>query len=381
MLAVRITRNYMMNIFPDMKNSRIGCVIMASGLGVRFGGNKLMADFGGKPMVSHILESATACFTNVVVVTRNTGVVELCNANNIRVVFHDLPYRSDTIRLGIEALGGSVDGACFCLADQPFLSVTLLRKLIAFATEEPNIIWRSSSDGVIGSPAYFPKKYFDELSSLPQDKGGSYVCKKHPETVKFIDVENPLELRDIDTRETYEELLPLARNLNFWNDFLKSDKKHLFITGHRGSGKTTLINRLQPLIGNGTSGLTSFAVQGIDVRLVNNRTKEEIIIGRYIPDDFVKTNRMTPDISVFDTKGIAFVEELIDSNNTWVTIDEIGYLEEFSYKYQEAIRSLLETKRVVAVVRKDDLNFLNELINRSDAFVLDLDICGGDFYV
>ena len=62
-------------------------------------------------------------------------------------------------------------------------------------------------------------------------------------------------------------------------------------------------------------------------------------------------------------------------------IDEIGYLEEFSYKYQEAIRSLLETKRVVAAVRKENLKFLNELINRSDAFVLDLDICGGDFYV
>ena len=30
---------------------KLGCVIMASGLGKRFGGNKLMEDFHGKPMI------------------------------------------------------------------------------------------------------------------------------------------------------------------------------------------------------------------------------------------------------------------------------------------------------------------------------------------
>ena len=36
---------------------KIGCVIMASGLGKRFGGNKLMADFQGKPLLQQ-----KACF-------------------------------------------------------------------------------------------------------------------------------------------------------------------------------------------------------------------------------------------------------------------------------------------------------------------------------
>lgn len=35
----------------------IGCVIMASGLGKRFGSNKLMADFNGKPMIYRILSA------------------------------------------------------------------------------------------------------------------------------------------------------------------------------------------------------------------------------------------------------------------------------------------------------------------------------------
>ena len=33
----------------------LGCVIMASGLGKRFGGNKLMADFDGQPLICRAL--------------------------------------------------------------------------------------------------------------------------------------------------------------------------------------------------------------------------------------------------------------------------------------------------------------------------------------
>ena len=41
---------------------QIGCVIMASGLGKRFGGNKLMADFHGKPMIQRSLNATEGLF-------------------------------------------------------------------------------------------------------------------------------------------------------------------------------------------------------------------------------------------------------------------------------------------------------------------------------
>ena len=34
----------------------VGCVIMASGLARRFGSNKLLADFGGRPLLCRALE-------------------------------------------------------------------------------------------------------------------------------------------------------------------------------------------------------------------------------------------------------------------------------------------------------------------------------------
>ena len=345
---------------------------MASGLGVRFGGNKLMADFGGKPMVSWIIQAAEACFENIVVVTRNLEVETLCKARGIKVVFHNFPYRSDTVRIGIDNLDKDVQGVVFCLADQPFLSALTLSKFVHNAISESNKIWRTTCSGVIGSPTYFPRKYFDELRSLPQDKGGSYVCKMHPDEVCDFGIDNALELRDIDTRETYDELSSFAHSLDIWSEFLRSFKKHLFITGLRGAGKTTLINNLMPLIGS-NSGLTSFANKGVDVHLVNDSTKEDIIIGRFIPENKVKDNKMTPDLVAFKERGVGFIDELIDSSDEWVTIDEIGYLEEFSEEYKAALRKLLDMKRVVAVVRKDDLPFLNELISRNDVFLRTLE--------
>ena len=68
---------------------RIGCVIMASGLGKRFGGNKLMADFHGKPMVHKALEATEGLFFKRVVVTRHESVAALCLEKNVDAVLHD----------------------------------------------------------------------------------------------------------------------------------------------------------------------------------------------------------------------------------------------------------------------------------------------------
>lgn len=38
------------------ENTAVGCVIMASGRAVRFGSNKLLADFGGAPLIAQALD-------------------------------------------------------------------------------------------------------------------------------------------------------------------------------------------------------------------------------------------------------------------------------------------------------------------------------------
>ena len=83
----------------------IGCVIMASGLGKRFGSNKLMVDFNGKPMISRILSATDgALFAARIVVTRSREVEAFCRERKIPVLLHAMPYRNHTVHLGLSAL-------------------------------------------------------------------------------------------------------------------------------------------------------------------------------------------------------------------------------------------------------------------------------------
>ena len=200
--CVQANRELYANYFPG---KTMGCVIMASGLGKRFGGNKLMAEFGGQPMIARILAATDDIFDRRVVVTRHEAVAAYCRARNVEVVLHNLPNRNDTVRLGLEAVG-EVDGCMFCPGDQPLLKKETIEALINGWKRESDCIWRPSFEDQPGAPILFPKWAFSELLTLPEGKGGGFLARKYPERVRLHPVRDPYELMDVDTRETLREL-------------------------------------------------------------------------------------------------------------------------------------------------------------------------------
>lgn len=187
----------------DMDNpfGSFGCVIMASGLGRRFGRNKLMAEFQGKPMIHWSVEATEDIFAQRVVVTRHEDVAAYCREQGVAVLLHDLPHRSDTVRLGLETLGQDLDGCMFCPADQPLLRWDTPAALALCAVNGQAAIWRPSFADTPGSPVLFPKWAFPELLTLPEGKGGGFLAKKYPERVKTVPVRKEYELKDVDTPE------------------------------------------------------------------------------------------------------------------------------------------------------------------------------------
>lgn len=180
-----------------------GCVIMASGLGKRFGANKLMADFNGEPLICRAL-AATEELCRVVV-TRHRDVARLCKARGILYILHDLPLRSDTVRLGINALRDT-DRCLFCPGDQPLLTADTVRTLVLRSLDDPEHIWRPRCKDIAGAPVVFPKKYYGELSSLPDGAGGGYIIKKHPGQIRYLDIRDEYELKDVDRPEELQYL-------------------------------------------------------------------------------------------------------------------------------------------------------------------------------
>ena len=203
--CIKANRALYRHYFP-----KIGCVIMASGLGKRFGSNKLMADFQGKPMIQRALEATAGLFSQCVVVTRHEDVAALCREQNVDVVLHDLPYRSDTVRLGLEALG-DLDACMFLPGDQPLLRRETVANLLQNWQQHPDCIIRPIHEDTEGSPVLFPSWAFPELKNLPEGRGGGVVIKNHPQEIFRVSVSNPFELADADTPETLEFLKDLSQ--------------------------------------------------------------------------------------------------------------------------------------------------------------------------
>ena len=218
------------DVFPvdlDAPFGKLGCVIMASGLGKRFGGNKLMAELKGKPLIQYALDATEGIFERRVVVTRHKEVEELCRRQGVPVVFHSLPYRSDTVRLGLESLGAGTDagksgteteikiappaengleGCMFCPGDQPMLGRGTVASLALCAASGKNTIWRAAWNGQEGSPVLFPAWVFPELLALPEGKGGGFAAGKHRELVRTVSARSQWELKDVDCLEDLELL-------------------------------------------------------------------------------------------------------------------------------------------------------------------------------
>lgn len=190
---------------------RTGCVIMASGVGKRFGGNKLTARICGRPMIGYILDATEDMFDTRILVTRHAEIAGIARDRGVRFILHDFPDRSDAVRIGIEAMDDDIDMCMFCPSDQPLLTRSTIGSLIDCGRAHPDSICRIACGSRIGAPVLFPKWSFPELAGLPDGWGGGWIAERYPDRVRLCMIRDADEMRDVDTPD---ELRMLERIMN-----------------------------------------------------------------------------------------------------------------------------------------------------------------------
>lgn len=169
--------------------------------------------------------------------------------------------------------------------------------------------------------------------------------------------------------------------------FKMSDKKHLFITGDRGSGKSYLLNSILNQTKDATymsdffnfNYLLSRRTDTPEVVIKSNLIDDgkEYVIGRprtLTPVSPKKGNNMTSvEDGFINCACPAIMKHLMTSDDSVFVIDELGYLESSCIPFQESIKSLLDNSRVLAVIRKQSTEFLDSIKNRSDVLLIDID--------
>ncbi len=192
----------------------LGCVILAAGNAGRFGGNKLLAEFAGKPLIRRAFESVPVrSDLRVAVVTQYGEIEDLAAEYGFGCVRNDAPEEgiSRSIRLGTEALlaGQSpedpIEGILYLVADQPLLRRQTAELLLERFLACPGRIAVPVSEGRQGNPCVFPKDLFPALQKLQGDRGGKQIIRAHPERVLTVEVP-ARELSDVDTAQALEAL-------------------------------------------------------------------------------------------------------------------------------------------------------------------------------
>lgn len=183
---------------------KIAAVLMASGRAKRFGENKLLTDYHGRPLIETVLDNLPGeRFFRVLVVTRYAGVAVAAAERRFSIVENmtESDDTADTIRLGVKALPPGTDGCLFLVCDQPLLKPGTIAALCQAFCETPDRIIAPICGGKRGNPVIFPKALFEELSNLPAGRAGGYIMAAHPALLRTIEFPDPAEFLDVDTRQ------------------------------------------------------------------------------------------------------------------------------------------------------------------------------------
>lgn len=186
-------------------------IVLAAGMARRFGGGKLLATLGHRPLVSHVLESVSAAKSTglveriyVVAAEGDNAIADLTLRAGATLVFNPDPSRglSSSIQLGLAALPDAIEAALIFLADQPLVRVDVIARLID--------AWREGGANVVrpryartpdlpGHPVLLARPLWRLAGELDGDSGFGPQFSPGSPAVRVIEV--PGDNPEVNTRE------------------------------------------------------------------------------------------------------------------------------------------------------------------------------------
>lgn len=126
-----------------------------------------------------------------------------------------------------------------------------------------------------------------------------------------------------------------------------------FITGERNVGKSYLVERIKPVV----------KYRGFETRFDNDL--ENLYMNFYEGDSLLIGTRESGRLRIVE-EGFLFATKLLGSldipNDNLLIMDEIGFLEEDSPEFQQAVvSSLRRAKHCLCVLRKGNFSFIGHL--------------------
>ena len=192
---------------------KIAAIVLAAGQSRRAGEqNKLLVELGETPMISHVVRSATDsdAYQVIVVTGHEAELVQKTLENYQAEIVFNADYVSgmaSSLRIGIQAVAGEMDGALILLGDMPLVSSAQINQLITgFDPAAERDIVVPCKDGRRGNPVLWSTRYFPALKALTGDTGGKGLIIENIANVRDVPVIDDAVFTDFDTPDSLSYL-------------------------------------------------------------------------------------------------------------------------------------------------------------------------------
>ncbi|HEX8910268.1 MAG TPA: nucleotidyltransferase family protein [Anaeromyxobacteraceae bacterium] len=184
----------------------IAVVILAAGSGSRLGGDKLLVDLGGEPLLVRVVRRAVEAALGPVLVVLPPGAPggvlrdALAGVGGCTLLENPSPGEgmNGSLAIGLRAVPVEHAAAVVLLGDMPFVAPERLRAMGERWRRGGVPLVASRYGEVLAPPALFDRSLFDELCSGPAGDGrGREVTRRHLEDAALVDWP-PEALADVD---------------------------------------------------------------------------------------------------------------------------------------------------------------------------------------
>lgn len=185
----------------------VHAAILAAGRSSRMHGpNKLLAEFGGTPLIGRVAEAVTSSrvdATHIVLGHQRDRVAAALDG--LDLAFVDNPDYAEglstSLKVAERALAAEVNGLLVVLGDMPGVTASAIDAMLdAFARSGGQAIIRATDAGKRGNPVLLPRALFAEIERIEGDTGARHLVEGA--SLPVIDVElGAAASLDLDTQD------------------------------------------------------------------------------------------------------------------------------------------------------------------------------------
>jgi molybdenum cofactor cytidylyltransferase len=192
----------------------ISAIILAAGQSRRMGRPKMLLPWGNQTVIGKVITTfLNAGIEHVIVVTGGAGaeMEKILEQYPVRTV-HNSDYAAgemlSSLQRGLRAIPDQAQATLIGLGDQPQVEERSVRLICEAYRENRSELIMPSFQMRRGHPWLVTRHFWEEILRLKPPQTPRDFLNKHTGLIRYVNVDTPTILADLDTPEDYEKNRP-----------------------------------------------------------------------------------------------------------------------------------------------------------------------------